>query len=161
MNDKPIQLIDLFRYWKDLGHQRAAIVQLGELIESRAPDLLRRDRDWYHAWCSAVPAKGVNWLITRREIAQISGHNEAEFDDVFMEDLNRLVLATGMTSVTQRRMLVAQTCHETAGYRYMTEIGDRDYFTRMYEGRSDLGNTQLGDGYRFRVAKVKIGRAHV
>ena len=154
MSDKPIRLIDLFRYWKDLGHQRAAIVQLGELIENRAPDLLRRNREWYETWCSAVPAKGVQWLITRRQIAQISGHNEALFDDVFMEDLNRLVMATGMTSVTQRRMLVAQTCHETASYRYMTEIGDAAYFTRMYEGRGDLGNTQPGDGYRFRGCGV-------
>lgn len=154
MTDKPIKLIDLFRYWKDLGHQRAAIVQLGELIESRAPDLLRRDREWFETWRSAVPAKGVEWLITRRQIAQISGHNEALFNDAFMEDLNRLVVATGMVNVNQRRLLVAQTCHETASYRYMTEIGDIGYFTRMYENRSDLGNTQPGDGYRYRGCGV-------
>ena len=154
MADKPIKLIDLFRYWKDLGHQRAAITQLGELIESRAPDLLRRDREWFETWRSAVPAKGVEWLITRRQIAQISGHNEALFNDAFMEDLNRLVVATGMVNVNQRRLLVAQTCHETASYRYMTEIGDIGYFTRMYEGRSDLGNTQPGDGYRYRGCGV-------
>lgn len=154
MTDKPIKLIDLFRYWKDLGHQRAAIVQLGELIENRAPDLLRRDREWFETWRSAVPAKGVSWLINRRQIAQISGHNEALFDDAFMEDLNRLVIATGMINVNQRRLLVAQTCHESASYRYMTEIGDIAYFTRMYEDRSDLGNTEPGDGYRFRGCGV-------
>ena len=29
------------------------------------------------------------------------------------------------------------------------EYGDTAYFTRMYEGRADLGNTQPGDGARF------------
>ncbi len=31
----------------------------------------------------------------------------------------------------------------------INEFGDRAYFTRMYEGRSDLGNTEPGDGARY------------
>jgi predicted chitinase len=74
-----------------------------------------------------------------------------------MNDLNRLVKAAGMTSLNQRRMLVAQTCHETAGYKYMTEIGDRAYFTRMYDNRSDLGNGPsegYKEGYKYRGCGV-------
>lgn len=38
---------------------------------------------------------------------------------------------------------------ETAGFRPIKEWGDDDYFTDMYEGRDDLGNTQPGDGIRY------------
>lgn len=35
------------------------------------------------------------------------------------------------------------------GLRPINEYGGRSYFTHMYEGRSDLGNTRPGDGARF------------
>ncbi len=39
---------------------------------------------------------------------------------------------------------------ETAGtFRPIDEYGDKAYFTRMYEGRADLGNTRKGDGARY------------
>lgn len=36
-----------------------------------------------------------------------------------------------------------------ARFRPVDEYGGRGYFTRMYEGRSDLGNTRPGDGARY------------
>jgi putative chitinase len=44
---------------------------------------------------------------------------------------------------------MAQTAEETGGYRWMVELGDAAYFAK-YDGRTDLGNSQVGDGYRFR-----------
>lgn len=45
---------------------------------------------------------------------------------------------------------LATTEHETAAtFRPITERGPKGYFSR-YDGREDLGNTQHGDGYRFR-----------
>jgi predicted chitinase len=38
---------------------------------------------------------------------------------------------------------------ETAGFRPIKEWGDDAYFTEMYEGRDDLGNTEPGDGIRY------------
>ncbi|KPQ32244.1 MAG: putative chitinase [Phormidium sp. OSCR] len=38
---------------------------------------------------------------------------------------------------------------ETAGFQPINEWGGNSYFHEMYEGRSDLGNTQPGDGVRF------------
>ncbi|AOY84079.1 DUF4231 domain-containing protein [Moorena producens JHB] len=38
---------------------------------------------------------------------------------------------------------------ETGGFRPIDEYGDSKYFTKMYEGRKDLGNTQPGDGARY------------
>lgn len=44
---------------------------------------------------------------------------------------------------------MAQIEHESAGFKFLTELGGKSYFNK-YEGRKDLGNTQPGDGYKFR-----------
>lgn len=44
---------------------------------------------------------------------------------------------------------LAQFAHETGGFRWLRELGSVRYL-RRYEGRKDLGNTQPGDGARFR-----------
>lgn len=41
---------------------------------------------------------------------------------------------------------VAQVAHESGGFRYMEEIASG----ASYEGRADLGNTQPGDGKRYK-----------
>jgi predicted chitinase len=140
MTQNRLRLRDLFDHYKKLPHQLAAIQELEELMLSSNATCLDRKNNWYETWAHAVSVKPQKWVITRRQISQVSGHNEALFDDAFMQDLNSLAYATGMLSVTQRRMLVAQTCHETGGYRWMKELGGPDYFARMYNNRSDLGN---------------------
>lgn len=50
------------------------------------------------------------------------------------------------TTVNRVAMWCAQVGHESSGLRYMEEIADGS----AYEGRSDLGNTQPGDGRRFK-----------
>lgn len=44
---------------------------------------------------------------------------------------------------------LAQIAHETGGFRWLRELGSVRYLQR-YEGREDLGNTEPGDGPRFR-----------
>jgi putative chitinase len=44
---------------------------------------------------------------------------------------------------------LAQIDHESGGFKHLTELGNRAYFNK-YEGRKDLGNTEVGDGFRFR-----------
>lgn len=43
----------------------------------------------------------------------------------------------------------AQIAHESGNFKYLTELGNKSYFDK-YENRLDLGNTQKGDGYKFR-----------
>ena len=46
--------------------------------------------------------------------------------------------------------MLATSFHETAfTVQPISEYGDTAYFTRMYENRADLGNTQPGDGAKF------------
>lgn len=49
------------------------------------------------------------------------------------------------TSERQAHFL-AQVAHESACFRYMAELADG----KAYEGRADLGNTQDGDGPRYK-----------
>lgn len=52
----------------------------------------------------------------------------------------------GITNRPRARMWLAQVGHESASLRYMEEIASG----AAYEGRKDLGNTQPGDGRRFK-----------
>lgn len=50
----------------------------------------------------------------------------------------------------RRAMFLAQIGHESGGLKYTTEIWGPTPAQSRYEGRKDLGNTRLGDGYKFR-----------
>lgn len=45
---------------------------------------------------------------------------------------------------------LAQCSHESGGFRYLSEIWGPTLAQQRYEGRRDLGNTEKGDGYRYR-----------
>jgi GH24 family phage-related lysozyme (muramidase) len=53
----PVNLTDLFRYYKKLPHQNAALVLLQEAIVEKYPEAFNRDQPWYETWSSAVPPK--------------------------------------------------------------------------------------------------------
>ena len=148
MSQNRIRLLDLFKYYKKLGHQTAGLRELEEQILHFCPDCFDRNQEWYQTWSTAVAPKEGNWIITREQVAEISGWSPYQFDDTFMGDLNTLAHTANMTSVEQRRHLVSQTAHETGRYRWMKELGDDAYFTRMYDNRPDLGNGP-GDGKRY------------
>lgn len=68
----------------------------------------------------------------------------------FERFLGLLLRDARITSLQQRAYVLATVKHECAGvWKPITERGSKDYFTR-YDGRADLGNTELGDGYRYR-----------
>lgn len=60
--------------------------------------------------------------------------------------VNQALLQAGCNTVNRAAMFLAQIGHESMGLRYMEEIASG----AAYEGRKDLGNTQVGDGKRFK-----------
>ncbi|ASR77962.1 endolysin [Mycobacterium phage Bella96] len=56
------------------------------------------------------------------------------------------------TTEARIAMWGAQVGHESVGLKYMSELWGPTAAQQGYEGRVDLGNTQPGDGYRFRGA---------
>lgn len=66
----------------------------------------------------------------------------AELDPVLEPTLQNYEIATRLRIAH----FLAHTCHESAGYRTTEEFASGD----QYEGRQDLGNTEPGDGRRYK-----------
>lgn len=59
--------------------------------------------------------------------------------------------AHGITETAERLAnFLGQAAHETGAFRYLREVWGPTDAQKRYEGRRDLGNTQPGDGYRYR-----------
>jgi predicted chitinase len=63
-----------------------------------------------------------------------------------MPHLNAAMQEAGINTPRRQAAFLAQLAHESGEFRYMEEIASG----AAYEGRLDLGNTQPGDGVRFK-----------
>jgi putative chitinase len=66
--------------------------------------------------------------------------------DSFFDPLVAGMKSHAITSSLRIAHFIAQLAHESASFRYTEELADGS----AYEGRVDLGNTQPGDGRRFK-----------
>lgn len=66
--------------------------------------------------------------------------------DLFFEPLKAGMIKYGITTPLQMAHYIAQLGHESMSFLYTEEIASG----AAYEGRKDLGNTQAGDGKRFK-----------
>lgn len=65
---------------------------------------------------------------------------------LFLSPLNAAMQEFGIVTPRRQAAFLAQVAHESGELRYTEEIADGS----AYEGRLDLGNTQPGDGKRFK-----------
>lgn len=66
--------------------------------------------------------------------------------DAFVPYLNKAMAKYGINTPQRAAMFLSQLAHESGSYRYTKEIADGS----AYEGRKDLGNTEPGDGKRYK-----------
>lgn len=65
---------------------------------------------------------------------------------IYTEALNATMEEYAISSPSQQCMFLAQVMHESGACRYVKELASG----AAYEGRKDLGNTQPGDGVKFK-----------
>ena len=73
------------------------------------------------------------------------------FSNCNIKDLNRCLKKYDITTSKRIRHFIAQCSHESALGRYTEELGGQSHCSK-YDGRKDLGNTQKGDGCKYKGA---------
>lgn len=66
------------------------------------------------------------------------------------DSFNKLAPAFALTTPLRVAHFLAQLSHESGGFQFVRELWGPTPAQKRYEGRADLGNTQPGDGSRFR-----------
>lgn len=143
-NAAPITLEQLFRFWRGLPHQAASIGELeADLMANGYEQAMRRDRPWFRTW--STDGKQADQLVTMAQATAVFGRAPSTAQ---LSDLNACLQRFSITTPARIRHFLAQIAHESGGLQWMQELASGD----AYEGRADLGNTQPGDGRRFKGA---------
>jgi predicted chitinase len=138
-----ISLPDFFKYHDPNNvNQLEAIV----LLESMMPETLLRDRSaWVELYRKPLPEpEAPSWPVTKEQLGYIMQCSSETLNDALISDLARCVADSEMDTL-ELVYFLGQCGHESCGLRYPVEIHDGS----NYEGRTDLGNTQPGDGVKF------------
>jgi putative chitinase len=84
-------------------------------------------------------------VITREELLRIMPNCKSRVD-AYVEPLNDAMREFEIDTPLRQAAFLAQIAHESGEFRYVREIASGS----AYEGRRDLGNTEPGDGVRFK-----------
>lgn len=95
-----------------------------------------------------VEPKPVEWLSLA--VFQAATVLSSEMARVWYEHVRAACLEFGIVGSVRIAAFLAQVGHESGGFVYTRELWGPTAAQARYEGRADLGNTQRGDGFRFR-----------
>ncbi len=84
-------------------------------------------------------------MITKDQLLEIFPFSKKRVDD-FIEPLNQTMKENDIVTPRRIAAFIAQIGHESAQLRFTEEIASG----AAYEGRKDLGNTEAGDGMKFK-----------
>lgn len=84
-------------------------------------------------------------MLTRQQLTAIMPFAKARAD-LFLPHLNAAMNEFDIDTALRQAAFLAQIGHESGQLRYVKELASGE----AYEGRADLGNTQPGDGVKFK-----------
>ncbi|WP_339474390.1 glycoside hydrolase family 19 protein [Pseudomonas sp. RL_5y_Pfl2_69] len=87
--------------------------------------------------------------ITVQQLLQILP-NAGQVADVFVPALNTSMNRYQIIGSKRVAAFIAQIGHESGQLKYVKEIWGPTAAQARYEGRKDLGNTEVGDGFKYR-----------
>jgi predicted chitinase len=88
-----------------------------------------------------------NIYVTADQLKQL-GWDESSITDEMVKGLNNALEKYGITTPEKIRHFMSQAMHESGLGIYTKELANG----KAYEGRADLGNTQPGDGPKYKGA---------
>jgi len=74
-----IRLVDLFRYYKSLPHQMAAVTELEELINKDNPHIFGREQSWFKTWSQS--GKQQDYTPALKLIKEFEGCHLSAYPD--------------------------------------------------------------------------------
>jgi predicted chitinase len=134
-----INLIDCARYYTDVLHQNNAWTYLQNNVDE---DVLEQFADIYRT----VPEQPT--YVTLHQLAEIWECAEYLIEDEEITELNKCLHRFKINTPNRIRHFLSQTAHESGGGKWKKELSDGKYL----EGRTDLGNVNVGDGPRYKGA---------
>jgi putative chitinase len=84
--------------------------------------------------------------LTNKDLKAIAPNANTAFSAELVENINKYAGQYGIDTNNRLAAFMAQAAHETDGFRTLEEYASG----AKYEGRTDLGNTQKGDGVKFK-----------
>ena len=83
--------------------------------------------------------------VTKEQLSKIMPNAKSRIDK-FLPVINKWADHFGISTSMRMAHWIAQVAHESGEIRYTKELASG----RAYEGRKDLGNTQQGDGVKYK-----------
>jgi putative chitinase len=87
--------------------------------------------------------------LTVRDLLEIVPKLGPKKAATLLKPLQIAMMEAQIDTPARQAAFLAQLAHETGGFKWFRELGPDTYFEK-YEGREDLGNTEEGDGLRFK-----------
>lgn len=134
------------------------LVQVEDDLKQEQKEQKQAERAAQEAAEKEAEREAASGPLTGAELEQIAPTTPDELADEYAMRINLAMDHYNIDTPQQQAMFVAQLAHETDGFQTLEEYASG----ADYEGRSDLGNTQPGDGERYkgRGAIQLTGRAN-
>jgi predicted chitinase len=148
----PEKFLDFITHFRaDNANQIEAMKAFAAQVD---PALMDDSTSWVKLYRTPLPLQhsptgsAEPLLISKHQLARIWICDPALIEDMEITELNACLHRFGISTKPRLRHFLSQTAHESGGGRWKKELASG----WAYEGRSDLGNNQSGDGPRFKGA---------